>query len=86
MKKIEIEVSEKMYSAIEAFKELWEYKNLESTTEELLKGGIESQLRSNDKKYPEDYKIIEKVMNSKGFVYNINDMDVYKYPFKDRRF
>jgi hypothetical protein len=84
MKKIEIEVSEKMYAAIEAFEELWEYKNLKSTAEELLKGGIEDQIR-NRERFPKDYEIIEKVMNSKGFEWNINDMDVYKYPWKDRR-
>ena len=84
MKKIEIEVSEKMFAAIEAFKKLWEYKNIKKTTEIILKNGIEAEIRYSEK-HTEDYNIIEKVMNEKGFEWNIDDMDVYKYPWKDRR-
>ncbi|HEY5124483.1 MAG TPA: hypothetical protein VIK14_12180 [Ignavibacteria bacterium] len=86
MKTVTIEVSEKMFAAIEAFSATWTDLNKKQVLQALLKTGIEIHIMDAGRILPEDYEKIKAVMSERGFEINIQDMDVYKYPFKDRRY
>jgi len=68
MKKVIVELTEKMEAAVEAFKELWkhEYSSEEEVVKELLKNGIEHYIESIESE-KEEYEIITKAMKSRGY-------------------
>ena len=68
MRKVTIRLTEKMDAAVEAFKKLWklEYSEEEEVVIELLKNGIEHYIGTYESE-KEEYKIITKVMKSKGY-------------------
>ena len=72
-KEVKIRLTEKMDAAVEAFKELWKYSE-EEVVVELLKNGIEHYMESIESK-KEEYEIITKVMESKGYKGRISDME-----------
>ncbi len=76
MKEVTVFLTEKMNAAVEAFKELWkhEYSSEEEVVKELLKNGIEHYIESLESE-KEEYKIITKVMESKGYKGKIWDME-----------
>ena len=75
MKEVTIRLTEKMDAAVEAFKEIWkdEYSE-EEVVLELLKNGIEHYIESLETEKKE-YKIITKIMESKGYKGKIWDME-----------
>ena len=76
MKKVTVELTEKMDVSIEAFKEVW--KDLYSEEEvviELLKNGIEHYIKTFEKDDDKEYKKIVKIMESKGYKNKIWDME-----------
>lgn len=77
MNEITISLTEKMDAAVEAFKELWkdDYSQKETVVIELLKNGIEHYMRTYENSEDGEYKIITKVMKSKGYKGKIWDME-----------
>ena len=77
MKEVTIRLTEKMDAALEAFKELWknDYSTEEEVVRELLKNGIEHYMGTYEKSEDGEYKIITKVMESKGYKGKIWDME-----------
>jgi len=76
MKKVTVELTEKMDAAIEAFYEVWkdDYTK-EGVLMELLKTGIEHSISSEEKGDTEKYKKISEIMESKGYKNKIWDME-----------
>lgn len=76
MKKVTVEVTDKMEAAIEAFNEAWkdDYSK-EEVLMELLKTGIEHSIRSEEKEGKEKYEKISKIMESKGYKNKLWDME-----------
>ncbi len=76
MKKVTVEVTDKMEAAIEAFYEIWkdDYTN-EGVLMELLKTGIEHSISTEEKEDKEKYEIISKIMGSKGYKNRLWDME-----------
>lgn len=75
MKEVKVFLTEKMDAAVEAFKELWKHEySEEEVVRELLKNGIEHYMESIESKN-EEYEIITKVMESKGYKGRISDME-----------
>lgn len=75
MKEVKVFLTEKMDAAVEAFKELWKHEySEEEVVRELLKNGIEHYMESIESK-KEEYEIIIKVMESKGYKGRISDME-----------
>lgn len=75
MKEVKVFLTEKMDAAVEAFKELWKHEySEEEVVRELLKNGIEHYMESIESE-KEEYEIITKVMESKGYKGRISDME-----------
>lgn len=76
MKKVTVELSEKMDAAVKAFNEIWkdEYSE-EEIVAELLKNGIEHYMESFEKGEGDEYQKITKIMESKGYKNKIWDME-----------
>jgi predicted ribonuclease toxin of YeeF-YezG toxin-antitoxin module len=74
MKEVTIKLTEKMDAAVEAFKEIWKGYSEEEVVKELLKNGIEHYMKSIESE-KEEYKIITKVMKSRGYKGKIWDME-----------
>lgn len=76
MKKVTVELTEKMDAAVEAFNEVWkDLYSEEEVVKELLKNGIEHDMTTIEKSNKEEYKIISKIMESKGYKGKIWDME-----------
>jgi len=76
-KEVKIFLTEKMDAAVEAFKELWKHEYSEQDVViELLKNGIEHYMGTYEKSEDGEFKIITKVMKSRGYTgKGISDME-----------